>query len=56
MLFPLGFIAPCLPAKADTLPSGGMWLHEPALAITDTEQNRKDKVPLWSSCNRRSTR
>jgi bifunctional non-homologous end joining protein LigD len=25
---PAGFIAPCLPTKADTLPSGGMWLHE----------------------------
>jgi ATP-dependent DNA ligase len=23
-----GFIAPCLPTKADTLPSGGLWLHE----------------------------
>ena len=26
--FPAGFIAPCLPTKADTLPSGGLWLHE----------------------------
>jgi len=25
---PPGFIAPCLPTKADTLPSGEMWLHE----------------------------
>jgi bifunctional non-homologous end joining protein LigD len=25
---PAGFIAPCLPTKADTLPSGAMWLHE----------------------------
>jgi ATP-dependent DNA ligase len=25
---PIGFIAPCLPTKADTLPSGGPWLHE----------------------------
>ena len=25
---PAGFIAPCLPTKADTLPSGGQWLHE----------------------------
>jgi bifunctional non-homologous end joining protein LigD len=25
---PAGFIAPCLPTKADTLPSGGLWLHE----------------------------
>ena len=25
---PTGFIAPCLPTKADTLPSGGLWLHE----------------------------
>jgi bifunctional non-homologous end joining protein LigD len=25
---PVGFIAPCLPTKADTLPSGEMWLHE----------------------------
>jgi Fructose-bisphosphate aldolase class-II len=24
---PAGFIAPCLPTKADTLPSGEMWLH-----------------------------
>jgi len=23
-----GFIAPCLPTKAATLPSGGAWLHE----------------------------
>jgi hypothetical protein len=23
-----GFIAPCLPTKAHTLPSGGLWLHE----------------------------
>jgi ATP-dependent DNA ligase len=23
-----GFIAPCLPTKADTLPSGSLWLHE----------------------------
>jgi ATP-dependent DNA ligase len=23
-----GFIAPCLPTKADTLPSGGLWVHE----------------------------
>jgi len=26
--FPAGFIAPCLPTKTDTLPSGSQWLHE----------------------------
>ena len=25
---PSGFIPPCLPTKADTLPSGGLWIHE----------------------------
>ena len=25
---PAGFIAPCLPTKTDTLPSGGRWIHE----------------------------
>jgi ATP-dependent DNA ligase len=25
---PAGFIAPCLPTNAHTLPSGGLWLHE----------------------------
>jgi hypothetical protein len=25
---PAGFIEPCLPTKADTLPSGGLWVHE----------------------------
>src|SRR5262249_52433579 len=25
---PSGFIAPCLPTRAETLPSGGAWLHE----------------------------
>src|SRR5262249_39635353 len=25
---PTGFFAPCLPTKADMLPSGGLWLHE----------------------------
>src|SRR5262245_65818707 len=25
---PTGFIPPCLPTKAETLPSGGAWLHE----------------------------
>ena len=25
---PAGFIEPCLPTKADTMPSGGLWLHE----------------------------
>src|SRR5215467_10416660 len=25
---PTGPIAPCLPTKADTLPSGGLWIHE----------------------------
>jgi bifunctional non-homologous end joining protein LigD len=25
---PAGFIAPCLPSKADQLPSGSGWLHE----------------------------
>jgi ATP-dependent DNA ligase len=25
---PAGFIAPCLPTKVHTLPSGGLWLHE----------------------------
>jgi ATP-dependent DNA ligase len=25
---PAGFIAPCLPSKADKLPSGSQWLHE----------------------------
>ena len=25
---PAGFIAPCLPTKARTLPSGSQWLHE----------------------------
>src|SRR5262245_5310414 len=25
---PLGFIEPCLPTRADTLPSGGLWIHE----------------------------
>jgi hypothetical protein len=27
-ILPPGFIAPCLPTKAHTPPSGGMWLHE----------------------------
>jgi len=27
-ILPAGFIAPCLPTKADTLPSGGVWIHE----------------------------
>ena len=27
-MLPAGFIAPCLPTKAATPPSGGMWLHE----------------------------
>ena len=26
--FPARFIAPCLPTKTTTLPSGGQWLHE----------------------------
>ena len=25
---PAEFIAPCLPTRANTLPSGGAWLHE----------------------------
>src|SRR5262249_10777954 len=25
---PAGFMAPCLPAKTDKLPSGDLWLHE----------------------------
>jgi bifunctional non-homologous end joining protein LigD len=25
---PVGFIEPCLPTKADKLPSGGLWVHE----------------------------
>jgi ATP-dependent DNA ligase len=25
---PAGFIVPCLPTKADTLPSGGLWVRE----------------------------
>ena len=25
---PAGFIAPCLPTKTDTLPSGSLWIHE----------------------------
>jgi bifunctional non-homologous end joining protein LigD len=25
---PTGFIEPCLPTKADTLPSGGLWLDD----------------------------
>jgi ATP-dependent DNA ligase len=25
---PAGFIAPCLPTKASTPPSGGLWVHE----------------------------
>ena len=25
---PSGFIAPCLPTKANTPPSGVLWLHE----------------------------
>jgi ATP-dependent DNA ligase len=27
-VLPAGFIAPCLPTKATTLPSGALWLHE----------------------------
>ena len=27
-VLPAGFIAPCLPTKAQTPPSGGLWLHE----------------------------
>src|SRR5262249_33705184 len=27
-VLPPGAIEPCLPTKADTLPSGGLWLHE----------------------------
>jgi ATP-dependent DNA ligase len=26
--FPSGFIAPCLPTKAQTPPFGALWLHE----------------------------
>jgi ATP-dependent DNA ligase len=26
--FPAGFIAPCLPTKAQQPPSGPLWLHE----------------------------
>jgi bifunctional non-homologous end joining protein LigD len=25
---PAGFIEPCLPTKTNTLPSGGLWVHE----------------------------
>src|SRR5262245_26570462 len=28
LTLPTGFIAPCLPTNAHTLPSGGQWLHE----------------------------
>src|SRR4051812_29009887 len=27
-VLPAGFVAPCLPTKADQPPSGGLWLHE----------------------------
>ena len=27
-MLPASFIAPYLPTKTDTLPSGGVWLHE----------------------------
>jgi bifunctional non-homologous end joining protein LigD len=27
-MLPAGFVTPCLPTKTDTLPSGGVWLHE----------------------------
>jgi ATP-dependent DNA ligase len=27
-MLPAGFVAPCLPTKAATPPSGELWLHE----------------------------
>src|SRR5262249_29146575 len=47
--FPTGFIAPCLPTNAHTLPSGGLWLHR--LSTTDFRIiARKDgeRVRLYS--------
>ena len=36
---PTGFIAPCLPTKAHTLPSGGAWLHELRLAEASRQRS-----------------
>ena len=43
--FPAGFIAPCLPTKADTLPSGGLWIHEIKQdGLRDRPQGRRARV------------
>jgi hypothetical protein len=31
--FPAGFVAPCLPTKTHTLPSGAAWIHESSTRI-----------------------
>jgi ATP-dependent DNA ligase len=47
---PAGFIAPCLPTKADKLPSGSQWLHEIKHDGFSGDRPRKDsaKVRLYS--------
>jgi ATP-dependent DNA ligase len=37
---PAGFIAPCLPTKADTLPSGGLWIHDGFRTIAHKDGER----------------
>jgi bifunctional non-homologous end joining protein LigD len=42
--FPAGFIAPCLPIKAHTAPSGSLWLHE----IKHDARKGGERVRLYS--------
>jgi ATP-dependent DNA ligase len=45
---PAGFIAPCLPTKAATLPSGSDWLHEIKSGIRFNEHMEGDGPTVFA--------
>jgi hypothetical protein len=49
---PTGFIAPCLPTKADAVPSGGQWIHE--IKHEDYGHERTREAAMQRSDDRRA--
>jgi ATP-dependent DNA ligase len=43
---PAGFVAPCLPTKIHTLPSGAAWIHE--------IKHDGFRIIVWRSCSTRT--
>jgi len=51
-VLPSGFIAPCLPTKAERPPSGEMWLHEIKHHATASPSMMQHRGAIWRRSRR----